>query len=135
MAKPIRILQIIGLFERGGVEVWLMEMLRNIDRRAFQIDFLVHVDYPCAFDDEARQLGARILHLTQPKHMPFSYRASWRICCAKMGRTTWFTATCIFTVASTCKPRQVVGCRFESPIPTEIRAGRISKPGWFEGVM
>ena len=74
MAKPIRTLQIIGLLERGGVEVWLMEMLRNIDRRAFQIDFLVHVDYPCAFDDEARQLGSRILHLKQPKHMPFSYR-------------------------------------------------------------
>jgi glycosyltransferase involved in cell wall biosynthesis len=74
MSNPIRILEIIGLLERGGVEVWLMEMLRNIDRSAFQIEFLVHVDYPCAFDDEARNLGARILRLKQPKLMPLSYR-------------------------------------------------------------
>jgi glycosyltransferase involved in cell wall biosynthesis len=74
MPTPIRILQIIGLLNRGGVEVWLMNVLRNIDRSEFQIDFLVHVDYPCAFDDEARQLGARIIRLKQPKHTPFSYR-------------------------------------------------------------
>ncbi len=74
MPNPIRILQIIGLLDRGGVEVWLMNVLRNIDRSEFQIDFLVHVDYPCAFDDEARQLGTRILRLRQPKHIPLSYR-------------------------------------------------------------
>jgi glycosyltransferase involved in cell wall biosynthesis len=54
---------------RGGIETWLMHVLRHIDRQQFQMDFLVHVDYPCAYDDEIRALGSRIIpcpYTTQP---------------------------------------------------------------------
>ncbi len=42
--NPIRILQVVGGMERGGLETWLMHILRNIDRDRFKIDFLVHLD-------------------------------------------------------------------------------------------
>ncbi len=58
--RKTRVLQIVGAMNRGGVESWLMEVLRNIDRDRFQIDFLVHSEVPGAFDSEIRELGSNI---------------------------------------------------------------------------
>ena len=58
---PIRILQVVGKMNRGGAETWLMHILRNIDRTKFKIDFLVSTTEPCAYDDEIRSLGSRII--------------------------------------------------------------------------
>ena len=52
--RPIRILHVVGGMNRGGVETWLMHVLRHIDRDRFQMDFLVHTEKPCPYDDEAR---------------------------------------------------------------------------------
>lgn len=57
----MRILQVVGGLDRGGAETWLVQVLRHVDRTKYQIDFLVHTDLPCAYDDEARSLGARII--------------------------------------------------------------------------
>jgi len=46
---------------RAGSETWLMHILRNIDRDRFQMDFLVHTDQPCAYDEEIRALGSKII--------------------------------------------------------------------------
>lgn len=45
-----RILQVVGGMDMGGVETWLMHVLRNIDRGRYQIDFLVQNKTPCAYD-------------------------------------------------------------------------------------
>lgn len=69
MTAPVRILHVVGALNRGGVETWLMHVLRHIDRDRFHFDFLTHTDAPAAYDDEARALGARIipcLHPSQP---------------------------------------------------------------------
>jgi glycosyltransferase involved in cell wall biosynthesis len=58
---PIRILHVVGMMHRGGVETWLMHILRNIDRKVFHIDFLVGTTDPCDYDDEIRALGSRII--------------------------------------------------------------------------
>jgi glycosyltransferase involved in cell wall biosynthesis len=71
--KPIRVLHVLGRLDHGGVEVWLMNLLRNLDRNAFHFDFAVHTCKPAAFDTEARQLGARILPLDAPRRRPFTY--------------------------------------------------------------
>jgi glycosyltransferase involved in cell wall biosynthesis len=57
----IRVLHIVGGMVRGGVETWLMHLLRHIDRDQFQMDLMVHTTTPCAYDDEVRALGSRIL--------------------------------------------------------------------------
>ncbi len=67
--KPIRILHVLGMLQRGGVETWLMHILRMIDRDQYQMDFLVHVPEPQDYDDEVRTLGSKVIlcpHARQP---------------------------------------------------------------------
>jgi glycosyltransferase involved in cell wall biosynthesis len=61
LPRRIRVLHIVGGMGRGGVETWLMHVLRHIDRERFQMDFIVHTANPCAYDEEIRALGGRIL--------------------------------------------------------------------------
>jgi len=46
---------------RGGIETWLMHVLRHIDRDRFHMDFLVHTTEPCPYDDEVRAVGSKII--------------------------------------------------------------------------
>lgn len=75
--KPIRILQVVGGMNRGGVETWLMHVLRNIDREQYQMDFLVHTTEPCAYDEEIRALGSRIIACPYTKQ-PLRYARELR---------------------------------------------------------
>lgn len=59
--RPIRILHVVGGMTRGGIETWLMHVLRHIDRDRFQMDFVVHTEKPCPYDDEVRELGSKII--------------------------------------------------------------------------
>ena len=67
-SNRIRILHVVGGLNRGGTETWLMHVLRNIDRDRFQMDFLVHTPNKCSYDDEAQELGARIIYNPNPKN-------------------------------------------------------------------
>lgn len=59
--RRIRILHVLGGMNRGGIETWLMHILRHIDREHIQMDFLVHTTKPCAYDDEIRALGSKVI--------------------------------------------------------------------------
>ncbi|NLE99740.1 MAG: glycosyltransferase family 1 protein, partial [Anaerolineales bacterium] len=71
------ILHIVGGMNRGGVETWLMHVLRHIDRERYQMDFLVHTLEPCAYDDEIRALGSRIIACLRPSQ-PLRYARNLR---------------------------------------------------------
>ena len=60
----IRVLHITSGMIYGGIETFIMEVYRNIDREMVQFDFLVHTKEKCAFDDEIKQLGGIIHHVT-----------------------------------------------------------------------
>ena len=62
----IRVLHVVVGMDRGGIETWLMHMYRNLDRSRYQFDFQVRTFTPCAFDDEIRSLGGKILPLRHP---------------------------------------------------------------------
>lgn len=62
----IRVLHVVGGMNRGGVETWLMHVLRNIDRERFVMDFLVHTREACLFDEEIVALGSRIIPCPAP---------------------------------------------------------------------
>jgi glycosyltransferase involved in cell wall biosynthesis len=47
----------------GGVETWLMHLLRTIDRDRFKFDFLYHTNAKSDYDEEIKRLGARIFRL------------------------------------------------------------------------
>lgn len=75
--RPIRILHVVGGMNRGGIETWLMHVLRHIDRDRFQMDFLVHTEQPCPYDDEARDLGSKIIPCLDPSK-PWLYASNFK---------------------------------------------------------
>jgi glycosyltransferase involved in cell wall biosynthesis len=75
--RPIRILQVVGGMNRAGAETWLMNVLRNIDRESFQMDFLVHTTEPCAYDEEIHDLGARVIPCLDPSQ-PWLYAKNFQ---------------------------------------------------------
>lgn len=60
----IKVLQIVGAMNRGGLETFLMNVYRNIDRSQVQFDFLVHTRKNCAYDDEIRDYGGKIFAIS-----------------------------------------------------------------------
>lgn len=56
---PIRVLHVVGAMRRGGVETWLMQVFRHIDRERFRLDFLAEVG-PGACEEEIRALGGEV---------------------------------------------------------------------------
>ena len=61
--QPIRVLQIVGRMDRGGIENFVMNIYRNIDREKVQFDFLCHYGREAAFNDEIRDMGGRIYEM------------------------------------------------------------------------
>ncbi|MFM9265957.1 glycosyltransferase family 1 protein [Tychonema sp. BBK16] len=75
--QTIRILHVVGGMNRGGIETWLMHVLRHIDRDRFQMDFLVHTTEPCPYDDEVRALGSKIIPCLDPSK-PLLYARNFK---------------------------------------------------------
>ncbi|HEY9852389.1 MAG TPA: glycosyltransferase family 1 protein [Leptolyngbyaceae cyanobacterium] len=76
--RPIRILHVIGGMVRGGIETWLMHVLRHIDRDRFLIDFLVLTTKPGDYDEEIRTLGSQIIPCPLNRWNPWSYAANFK---------------------------------------------------------
>ena len=58
--KADRVLQVVPNMQQGGLENFIMNIYRNIDRDKIQFDFLVHYTSKKNFDDEIEQLGGKI---------------------------------------------------------------------------
>ena len=56
----IRILHVVASMNRGGIETFLMNLYRNIDREIIQFDFLVHTEEEGDYDSEIREYGGNI---------------------------------------------------------------------------
>jgi glycosyltransferase involved in cell wall biosynthesis len=76
-APPVRVLHVIGNMNRGGAETYLMQVLRHVDREAYPMDFLTHSADACAYGEEIRDLGARLLPCLHP-HRPWTYARNFR---------------------------------------------------------
>lgn len=61
----------------GGIETWLMHVLRHIDRERFRMDFLVHTRESCTYDDEVRALGSKIIPCLTPSQ-PSKYASNFQ---------------------------------------------------------
>ena len=67
--SPKRILHVVGAMNPGGVETWLMQLLRHVDRNRYRMDFLVHSMETSFYDNEIRSLGSEVIscpHHRQP---------------------------------------------------------------------
>lgn len=70
--EKLCILHVVGGMNPGGIETWLMHILRHIDRDHFQMDFLVHTTEDCLYDKQVRALGSRIIPCPNA-HQPWIY--------------------------------------------------------------
>lgn len=67
----MRILMVVHEMNRGGLENFIMNLYRTIDRERVQFDFISHVEKKCAFDDEIISLGGKIYH--SPDYRVFNH--------------------------------------------------------------
>ncbi|MBS5937912.1 glycosyltransferase family 1 protein [Clostridium sp.] len=64
MSEPIRILHVVQRMEAAGIQSFIMNMYRKINREKVQFDFLVHYTTPQFFDEEIEELGGKIYRLS-----------------------------------------------------------------------
>lgn len=69
----IRVLHVVTIMNRGGLETFIMNVYRKIDRSKIQFDFLVHRDSKGDFDQEILSLGGRIYHIRKFNPLNFKY--------------------------------------------------------------
>lgn len=55
-----RILEVIGSMDCGGAENLLMNLLRNINKNEYKVDFLINKKEKCFFEDEILSFGCSI---------------------------------------------------------------------------
>lgn len=71
--RVIRILQIVNIMDRAGLENMLMNYYRVIDKDQVQFDFLTHRPTEGAFDQEIKKLGGNVYRA--PRLYPHNYYA------------------------------------------------------------
>lgn len=72
--KPVRVLYVYGDTLRfGGIEMFMMNMFRNIDRSKVQIDFLLQSFEESALEAEIKQAGSTIYYAPKPGRDYFGY--------------------------------------------------------------
>ena len=72
--EKIRVLQIVGGMNMGGIENFLMNIYRNIDRKKIQFDFFIHNDEEAIFEKEIKELGGKVYkipHITKSGHFRY----------------------------------------------------------------
>jgi len=87
MAELIRILNIVGRMDKGGIETLIMNVYRIIDRDKIQFDFMAHYGKENAdYNEEIRSLGGRIYEMPVIKTTEktyygrfFKYRAALKV--------------------------------------------------------
>lgn len=63
MLQMIRVLHSVNSMNRGGLETFIMNVYRHIDREKVQFDFLVHTNKKNDFDEEIYELGGKIYNV------------------------------------------------------------------------
>jgi glycosyltransferase involved in cell wall biosynthesis len=73
--RPIKVLHVTALdascfrLEQGGIEKYLLEILRSIDRSQVQMDLLVWTDRESTYSEELQAFGVKILVCPPPQQL------------------------------------------------------------------
>jgi len=59
-SRPLRTLHVLASLHLGGVEKWLMEVVRSVSRNELVIDVCLTQNTTGAYEDEFRRLGGRV---------------------------------------------------------------------------
>jgi len=76
--NKIKVLMVLGNTRRGGTQAFIMNVLRNIDRERFQIDFAINHNFEGGWGPDIRALGCEIFVMPVFKvYNWFSFRKAW----------------------------------------------------------
>lgn len=56
-----RVLHVLSSMNRGGIETWIMNVLRRLDRAEVAFDFFIEHAARCDYEDEIEALGGRMI--------------------------------------------------------------------------
>jgi len=82
--KRIHILHVAYHLIKGGIETWLLNVLRFLPADQFQMDFLVHGDIDPEHEAELRKHGSRCFSIIRPTRF-FAYRRAFHAFLAENG--------------------------------------------------
>lgn len=63
ISEPIRVLHVVGDLGVGGIQLFLLNLYKNIDRTKVQFDFVVHMGAKESYDNEITRLGGSIFYV------------------------------------------------------------------------
>lgn len=118
MAEPIRVAQVMGYMNGGGVEAVVMNYYRHIDREKVQFDFIVCEGSTLVPREEIESLGGRIFMIPGYREMPrylstlvslFKHER-WNIVHSHVNSFQFFL----------CMQQRRQGCRSVSPTVTRL---------------
>lgn len=71
----VRVLHLVHWMNRGGIEMWIMYLLRTIDTSKYHIDICCKGPRVGELAAEVKKLGAKIYHCElRPTHLSFKYK-------------------------------------------------------------
>ncbi len=76
-SRPLRTLHALACLHLGGVEKWLMEVVRNLSRDELAIDVCLTTNVTGAYEDEFRTLGGRVFRCPLERN-PWRFAARFR---------------------------------------------------------
>jgi glycosyltransferase involved in cell wall biosynthesis len=76
---PVRVLHVVGRMDRGGVETWLVQLLRAVDPDRVRMEFLSSSAEPAHYQGEIASLGSAIIPCERPTAPPRYVRRFQRV--------------------------------------------------------
>ena len=65
MSEPIRVLHVVSSMGMGGIQAYVMNLYRAINKEKVQFDFVKHIEHKGAFENEITQMGGKIYRCPQ----------------------------------------------------------------------
>ena len=72
-----RVLQVVNRMGYGGIEAFLMNIYRNVNKEEVQFDFAVHTNLKGEYDDEIKEMGGNIYYFTSRGKNIYRYYKDW----------------------------------------------------------
>lgn len=108
MSRPLRVLQVVTKMDRGGLETFIMNMYRTVNRDLVQFDFLCHRNGKHDYDDEIEQLGGRIYYVSRANPLSLNY---------------WYELNKFFDIHSYKVVHSHIDCMSAEPLAAAARNG------------
>ena len=73
-----RVLHVVNRMGYGGIETFLMNVYRNVNKNKIQFDFAVHTHIPGDYDEEIKKMGGNIYYFTSRRKNIIKYYNDWK---------------------------------------------------------